>query len=220
MALSGGGRPAAYKTKDGKRVPGVTTVVGRFKDSGGLIQWAWKIGLEGGDINAVRDQAGGIGKMCHGWIDDEVHGRPLTEFRDATPEDLTAAANGLDAFRTWRSQVSLEILSTETPYVSEAMRVGGTYDAIGLVHGKASLIDWKTSGRIYPEYVIQLAAYREIVRECTGEELDGAHLLRVGKEFGDFHYHFFPPAILDVGLEAFRGMRKLYELDAVLKKVA
>ena len=32
---------------DGKRVPGVTTVLGRFKESGGLIHWSWKIAFDG-----------------------------------------------------------------------------------------------------------------------------------------------------------------------------
>ncbi len=32
---------------DGKRVPGVTTVLGRFKESGGLIHWSWKIPFDG-----------------------------------------------------------------------------------------------------------------------------------------------------------------------------
>ena len=26
---------------DGKRVPSVTTIIGRFKESGALLRWAW-----------------------------------------------------------------------------------------------------------------------------------------------------------------------------------
>jgi hypothetical protein len=29
-----------YRNAEGVRVPGVTTIIGRFKDSGGLINWA------------------------------------------------------------------------------------------------------------------------------------------------------------------------------------
>src|ERR1051326_3779732 len=35
-----------YRTKNGKRVPGVTTILSRFKDSGGLIWWANRLALE------------------------------------------------------------------------------------------------------------------------------------------------------------------------------
>ena len=43
---SGGGRPDVYRAADGKRVPGVTTVLGKFKDPGGLIHWAWELGRD------------------------------------------------------------------------------------------------------------------------------------------------------------------------------
>jgi hypothetical protein len=36
MAHPSGG----YHNKDGQRVPGTTTIIGRFKDSGGLMYWA------------------------------------------------------------------------------------------------------------------------------------------------------------------------------------
>jgi len=35
-----------YRLKDGTRVPGTTTITGRFKDSGGLIHWANRLALE------------------------------------------------------------------------------------------------------------------------------------------------------------------------------
>ena len=33
-----------YKNNEGKRVPGVTTIIGRFKDSGALMYWAFEQG--------------------------------------------------------------------------------------------------------------------------------------------------------------------------------
>src|SRR6185369_1711903 len=35
-----------YRTADGKRVPGTTTILDRFKDSGGIIWWANRLALE------------------------------------------------------------------------------------------------------------------------------------------------------------------------------
>lgn len=37
---------AGYFTSKGERVPGTTTVIGRFKNSGGLIHWAWELGYK------------------------------------------------------------------------------------------------------------------------------------------------------------------------------
>ena len=59
-----------YKTKDGKRVPGVTTIIGRFKDSGALLWWAFAQGksAERGEISSLydkRDEAADNGTLAH-----------------------------------------------------------------------------------------------------------------------------------------------------------
>lgn len=214
---SGGGRPASYKALDGKRVPGVTTITSRFKESGALIHWAWALGRDGQDYRKVRDAAADAGHVAHEMIDASIHGRPA-ELPDLPAGILELARAGFEAFRTWRTQVELQVLSTETPLVSEAFRFGGTYDALGLVSRKRMLLDWKSGNRVYPEHVIQCAAYRQLLREHE-VDIDEACLLRVGKEMGDFHYSYFPKAVLDVGWLAFQQMRSLYDLDAKLKKV-
>ena len=46
---------AGYRDADGKRIPGVTTIIGRFKESGGLIRWAYGRGRDG-EAREPRDQ--------------------------------------------------------------------------------------------------------------------------------------------------------------------
>lgn len=219
---SGGGRPAGYKATDGKRVPGVTTILGRFKEAGGLIHWAWDLGIKGEDYRQARDDAADAGHVAHELIDADIHGREPDIKPDVDPEQVELARKGFEAFRAWRAQVKLEIVDTERPLVSESMRYGGTYDALGLANGVLVLLDWKSGNRLYAEHVVQCAAYRHLVHEHGGH--DGqipqeAYLLRVGKEYGDFHFHYFPKGVLDLAWEAFRRMRELYDLDAKLKKV-
>jgi hypothetical protein len=50
-----------YRDADGQRIPGVTTVIGRFKESGGLIRWAYNRGREGEDLYDSRDKAAEAG---------------------------------------------------------------------------------------------------------------------------------------------------------------
>jgi PD-(D/E)XK nuclease superfamily len=219
---SGGGRPSSYKTADGKRVPGVTTILSRFKESGGLIHWAWNLGMQQIDYKTARDDAGSVGSYAHSLIDDHIHDRPAGAPPESLTENMAASArSALAAFQEWSTQVGLRILDTERALISEKFRFGGTYDAIGEANGKLILLDWKTSNRIYPEYVCQLGAYRQLLRETSDGKPtpDAACLLRVGKEMGDFHYHSFPAQVLDLGWEAFEKMRALYDIDAQLKKV-
>ncbi len=215
----GAGRPQAYRTADGKRVPGVTTIVNRFKDSGGLIYWAWQQGIDGKDFRETRDKAADAGGIAHDMIEADVHGRPLPEFLNADPELIKLALKALEAFRSWRAQVNLEILETEVPLISEAHRFGGTFDALARINGKLCLLDWKTSNGVYGDYIAQVAAYRQLLRE-RGDLVEGAQLLRFGKEFADFHAHYYPSEVMDKGWRFFELCREAYDIDAIIKKVA
>jgi hypothetical protein len=224
--IRGPGRPTRYLLADGKtRVPGVTTIVNRFKDSGGLIHWAWTQGTEGKDYRNTRDDAADTGKIAHQWIEDYIHGSQRTQFPNATNEQIAGAESGLMAFLDWATQNGLEVIATELPLISEKHRFGGTLDAVAKVAGKVVLLDWKTSNGVYADYIGQVAAYRELLRENAtalggAPAPESAQLLRFGKEFGDFHAHSYPEQVLDAGWRAFSLMRELYDLDGRLKKVA
>jgi len=65
---------SGYKNKAGQRVPGVTTIIGRFKDSGGLLYWACEQGkaIERGEISALydkRDESAESGTICHSLVE-------------------------------------------------------------------------------------------------------------------------------------------------------
>lgn len=217
--ISGGGRPKSYKLADGTRVPGVTTITGRFKDAGGLIHWAWQQGIDGIDYRKTRDAAADVGTITHAWVDDYIHDRPRSLFAAAPEEGLKQAESGLMAFIDWATQVSLEIIETEVPLISEEFRFGGTFDALARVAGRVVLLDWKTSNGVYADYIVQVAAYRQLLKE-RGTEVDGAQLCRFGKEFADFHHHSYPNEVLDIAWESFKCFRTAYDLDSKLKKVA
>lgn len=221
---SGGGRPQAYRLVDGTKVPGTTTIVNRFKEAGGLIHWAWTMGMEGIDYRQKRDAAADAGHLGHALIDAEIHGRPEPDLTEEVPENVKLALKAREAFRTWRAQVKLEIIATEVPLVSEAHKFGGTFDALARINGKLRLLDWKTSNGVYGDYIAQVAAYRELVREHASkfgdEPIDGAELLRFGKEFADFHDHYYPSEVLDHGWRFFQLCREAFDIDKIIKKVA
>lgn len=222
QVVAGGGRPSRYKNKAGGKVIGVTTVVNRFKDSGGLIHWAWQQGIDGQDYRAKRDTAAETGGICHAWIDDDIHGRERTPFPQASPEQLEQAQKGFEAFDDWRKQCRLEVIETETPLISEAYQYGGTFDAVALVAGKLVLFDWKTSNGVYADYIAQVAAYRQLLRERDGVDNapKAAQLLRFGKEYADFHAHSYPEKVLDIGFEFFQRALVMHDLDKKMKAVA
>jgi hypothetical protein len=221
QVTTGGGRPQQYRTKNGTKVPGVTTVCGRFKEAGGLIHWAWQLGVDGQDYRRARDDAGGIGHYAHALVDANVHRRDAPEPpRDLSAADVERARTAFAAFLAWREQMKVTILDTESPHVSELWRFGGTWDAIARREdtGEVFLLDWKSSNAVYREYIAQVSAYRTLARE-QGYGVRGAGLLRFGKAHGDFTYHHWPESVLDLGWDAFTRMLELFEIDRKLKEV-
>lgn len=206
-----------YYLADGTRVPSVTTIIGRFKEAGGLIHWAWKLGMDGKDYREVRDAAADAGTMAHAAVDAWIHKQPFAFEGD--PGICEKAAKSYGAFREWADQTQLQVTHTEMPLVSEQHRFGGTFDAI-LVKGNRAMGDWKTSNAIYGEYLVQVAAYGKLWQETHPDEpiTGGYHLLRFDKTYGDFHAHWWGE--LDAAWQAFLHLRALYDLDKELKQRA
>jgi hypothetical protein len=225
------GRPTqGYYNAAGDKLPGTTTIIGRFRESGGLVQWAYKSGREHERLVAqgkdaprhlydVVDEAALAGNIAHDMIEASILGKELPAPGD-NHEVFKRASNAYAQFLEWREQSRIEIVATERAYVSERHQFGGTVDAIGRDgKGRIVLLDWKTSNAVYQDYLIQLAAYALLLEECAPEWTpQGFHLLRVAKESADFAHHFFGE--LEDAKRAFVLMRELYKLDAGLKKRA
>ena len=207
-------KKGGYFLKNGTRVPSVTTVLGRFKESGALIRWAYNCGRDGIDMDAARDRAASAGTLAHQWIDDSIHGRELEE-STLDAEQTKQARNAFEQFLNWRERYDLQIHETEIPLVSEIYRFGGTFDAV-TVDGKPAILDWKTSNGIYPEYLVQCAAYALLWEEARGQPIDEAHILRVSKDEGDFEHRYFSG--LATQKQQFVLYAQAYQLDKQTSK--
>lgn len=216
---------AGYYLRDGTRVPGTTTIIGRFKDSGALMQWAFRQGKEGKSrLYEEAEKAADIGTAVHSMVELHTKGASETECLDVLatlPEEgHEKAKSGFSAYLAWAKNFNIEIIEREVQLVSEKHRFGGTPDAIGRINNGLVLLDYKTSNGVYSDMLIQLAAYKNLWEEnrpdlpITG----GCHLLRFAKEHGDFgHYHFQD---LNDEWAQFLLFRQSYELDKIIKKRA
>jgi hypothetical protein len=207
---------APYALADGTVVPSVTTIISRFKDSGGLIHWAWSEGAAGRDYRATRDAAANAGTLAHQMVEADIRGHAWQAPTGTDMDVLRRAEGAVGNYREWARQTNLSVVETERRMVSEKHRFGGTLDAM-LISGRLSLGDWKTSDGVYQDYLIQLAAYGLLWQENEPERpIDGGyHLLRFAKDAPDFaHYHF---GELEDAARAFLLMRELYDIDKRLK---
>jgi hypothetical protein len=219
VMVRGTGRPKdGYKLKDGTKVSSVTTVLGRFKESGGLLQWAFQVGKSGAaTLYEKRDEAADVGSLVHDTIQARIHKEQEPAIPEAMRERVMSA---LSAYQEWFDGNRMTIVATEVPQVSELYRFGGTIDAVARDgKGRLCLLDWKTSNGVYPDYAIQLAAYRQLWNENgpADEQITdgGYHLCRFAKEHGDFEHRYWPD--LSEAFEEFTLLVKAYELDKKLK---
>jgi len=211
-----------YFTAKGKKVPGTTTIIGRFKESGALIYWAYNRGKEGLELYESRDKAAELGTIVHEMVELFIKAEYPWEYmekQDLSEEDEAQVKSSFEAFLEWFESNHFEVIAQETYLVSELHRYGGTPDAIARdSKGRLCLLDWKTSNACYQDHIVQLGAYRMLWNECNPDNqlTGGSHLCRFAKEHGDFAHHYFPN--IDEAEKAFLLMRELYDIDKTLKK--
>jgi hypothetical protein len=216
---------AGYFLKDGTRIPSVTTICGRWKESGGLLQWAFQQGRSGAaSLYEQRDAAADIGTMAHAMCDAWMRGSDqnatLESFRPSQ-EQAAKARTAFSAFMTWVDSQKATAIAAEEPLVSETHRFGGTPDfVLRMPDGKLAMADLKSSNGIYRDYLMQVAAYGLLWNEThTDDPINGGyHVLRVGKDEPDFEHRYF--AQLDDARDLFLLLRRAYDMDAALKKRA
>jgi hypothetical protein len=127
------------------------------------------------------------------------------------------AQRGYQAFLEWTRQTRLKIEESEVSLVSERHRFGGTFDAT-LLGDRRVMADYKTASSVYPEHLLQIAAYAKLWEEHHPDRpIDGGFcILRFGRETGDFAVNWY--GNLDEAWEAFLHCRALYDLKQALAK--
>lgn len=176
------GKPTHHYTLDGKKVPGVTTLLSGGLPKPALVNWASRsvaewvadnpdrvrqmLDEDGREsiVNALkskpwdsRDDAAARGTEIHALAERIIHGDAVE-----VPEHLHGPVTGYVA---WLDAWGVEPILTERACASRTWWYAGTFDAVlrftrGERAGRVDLVDWKTSRGVYGESALQLAAYQ------------------------------------------------------------
>lgn len=216
----GEGRPKGGYRHDGARVPSVTTILGRVKESGGLIGWAWKMGAEGITLDEARKGTADVGSCVHDMIEAYFHGLPPEGPRgrfERDGVDMAAADEAFAGFLRWREESRLTVIATEVALTAPGW--GGTVDAMARdPEGRLWVLDWKSSNAVYVDMLAQIAAYAHLWTANRGEAVHGGRLLRVSKG-GSVHEHRYERKHLDLGWGYFEAARGVFDADKLCKAV-
>lgn len=226
-----------YFDAEGNRIPGVTTVIGAL-DKPALVGWAGKLCAQAGwdaakrgavgppywrDVcYGVRDRAAEDGTAAHDLFERHLQGQSPAYIRQHAESQCyrDGAWQAYENAKQWLGNLALtfEVWPHERPLISEIYGYAGTPDALARdADGKVWLADWKTGG-LYPEMVLQMAAYRELLHEVEGISVVGAHLVRFSRDSGDFTHHQIAGDALDLGWAAFRPLLDVYVAMGAVRK--
>lgn len=210
-----------YKNSAGNRLPSVTTIIGKFKQSDGLIHWAWKLGIEGRDYKKEKQKAADSGTIAHNMVEAHLRGETWVDDGEFGKEIVDKGRRAFENYLRWADTTKVDVLYAEVPLISEAHQFGGCLDAIGFckaMHEGHAIFDWKSSNALYADYLFQLGAYRILWNENYPDVplIGGTHLLRFSKDDGVFTHKYFDD--LKAEEESFLLMRQLYEKVKVAEK--
>lgn len=215
-------------TLDGRKVPGVTTILGKTMPKDALLKWAadqtanhaidyWdelaalapsaRLKRLQGARFADRDQASNRGTEVHRLAAEYLEGKEID-----IPEELESHVRSYESFvQEWDPQP----VAVEFVVANPAVGYCGTGDLIAdLADGYRWLLDIKTSrSGIFAETVLQLAAYRNATFWAPFDDLAGVGLIgELGiQKCGAIHvrpdgYSLIPITDTDVPFEYFRHL--------------
>ena len=98
-----------------------------------------------------RDAAAALGSQVHRLVEERILTGPLAY---VPPE----ARPYIDSFVRWVSQRNPSFEAAEAVVVNRTIGYAGTLDALALIDGRMTVIDWKT-GSVWPDAALQLTAY-------------------------------------------------------------
>lgn len=128
-----------------------------------------------------------------------VRGQDVDEFLTGIdtgliPEDLLPdprLAGYVEAYKRFRAETPFEISECQVPKVEKGYRFAGTPDRVGLLDGKAAVVDIKCVHAVQPETAVQLAAYALLTGASARYSLqlrpDGTYRLKEYTKPRDLH---------------------------------
>jgi len=176
---------AAYVRKHAKLYFAANTT-NSFEDVGYIDEKGFNEALTASD--RYGQAAAQMGTNVHKFVQEWLENKTFPQVNNQ--QEL----NSFSAFWKFMNGVKLEPVLLERKIFSKKHQYAGTADFIGLVDGVRTLLDWKTSERIYESYWLQLAAYVEAMNEeikadqklkkKIGGEIEQIMIVRLGKDGG------------------------------------
>lgn len=170
--------------RDGKKLPGVTTIL-KQEDQGGLIAAANKLGLKGLAVYGPEGEwslAADIGTAAHARVQAFIEHKDFS--LDGMEKAVSASIAAFDSFTRWAADKDFTGGECEVGLVHPMLNYGGTIDFLHRERG--IILDWKTNSSLdYKDKLYgQIGAYT-MLAEANGIPIKSTTIVRFPKDGGD-----------------------------------
>lgn len=193
---------------DGVAYPRCTWILSYYPKGEGLNRWM------GGQASYEAAQeamhkAGDRGTKVHQAIQDLIAGQSLM-YQDF-PEDQWAM---ISSFVQWCKDFNPKFLANEQLVYSKEYSYAGTFDSLVEIGNQKYIVDFKTSGALYPSYNCQVAAYIQAYLEMNKDfkETLVPALLRLGTKHRK-GYEFVTKPTWEDDFQTFIAVKHIFEAE-------
>jgi predicted RecB family nuclease len=195
---------STYLNTDKIEVPSVTTVL-KILNKPFLQKWANIMGFKRKKIEDILESSSIVGTMVHQIIEAYMLQKFYVFIPTAKHLREVAMAH-LNSFIEWQ-----RTHSNVTPIFMEkhlsSQKFGGTIDFYGMVDGKHTILDFKTSKQPYSSYFLQLAAYC-IMLEEQGHKVEQAAIIIINQT--GYNEKFIKREELESYIQAFKTLVEFF----------
>ena len=146
-------------------VPSVTWIASHYPK--GIAYYKWLADKGWNEAEAIKQAAGDRGSKVHQAIEYLISGKEVrmeTRFLNKTTDQLEELSleeyEAIMSFVKWHDSVKPDIFSSESVVFNDKDGYAGTVDLVCVIDGEQWIVDLKTGQYIWPEYELQVSAYK------------------------------------------------------------
>lgn len=182
-----------YINNDGVEVPRVTHILRYINDTESLCKWANFIGLKRKKYIDEIDLYSNIGNYAHEKINLYINNNDVNINNSYPIYIHKMGENAYSGLKIWWDDINknndVKVLKSEYSIVGDSY--GGTLDALISINNKKYIVDFKTSSKVKINYIIQLVAYINLLKEVDDiNDIDGLIIVRSSRNNFEVYEEF------------------------------
>lgn len=203
-------------------VPSVSWICSHYPK--GKAFWVWLASKGWDESQALKQQAGEKGSKIHSAVEMLIAGQELKHNdqlmnpQTGLMEELTVEEwEAILSFGLWVKETKPKFILNEVTVISEQYGFAGTVDAVIEIDGQIYIVDFKSGQYIWPEYEIQVSAYKQALSEMGKKTKDAKlAILQLGYRKNKKQFKFTE---VDDQFSLFLASKQIWEKETAGQKV-